>query len=122
MQVKTVQICENTFCGVDDVRLTFKDGSALHGADRQMGNPVDVSKPLTKITTTIRRDEWGIYSIEWFFVDGSYQRMGKEYYTGGRPQTIQFANGEILIGARLHHDDNYTYGLGLEWITGRYAQ
>ena len=48
--------------------------------------------------------------------------MGRENprYAGGRSQTIEFANGEILIGARLHHDDDST--LGIEWITGRYAQ
>ena len=86
-----------------------------------MNKSVDVSKPLAKIVTTIKKSEWGIYSIEWFFRDGSYQRMGKdkpEY--AGRSQTIEFANGEILIGARLHHRENYTYGI--EWITGRYAQ
>ena len=36
----------------------------------------------------------------------------------GRSQTIEFANGEILIGARLHHD-NIDTTLGIAWITGR---
>ena len=84
-----------------------------------MKKTVDVSKPLTKITTTIGKTEVDIYSIEWFFVDGSYQRMGTEDpdEAGGRSQTILFAPGEILLGAVLHHGDGCTYGI--EWITGR---
>ena len=83
-----------------------------------MYKTVDVNKPLTKITTTIAKDEWFIYSIEWFFVDGSYQRMGKEKpRTAGRSQTIEFAPGEILLGAVLHHSKYDT--VGIEWITGR---
>ena len=119
MQVKTVQICEHNPYGVYDVRLTFKDGSTLQRKDVVMYKTVDVSKPLTKIITTISCNECLIYSIEWFFVDGSYQRMGKEdpYYAGGRSQTIEFAPGEILLGAVLHHDDGVTKGI--EWITGR---
>ena len=48
--------------------------------------------------------------------------MGDDWgeFAGGRSQTIEFADGEILIGARLHHDSDET--LGIEWITGRYAQ
>ena len=53
MQVITVQICEEWGGGVIDVRLTFKDGSTLQGGDRKLDKTVDVSKPLTKITTTI---------------------------------------------------------------------
>ena len=85
-----------------------------------MNKSVDVSKPLAKIVTTIKKDETLIYSIEWFFRDGSYQRMGKENpeYAGGRSQTSQFADREILIGARLHHDED-RYNRGIEWITGR---
>ena len=84
-----------------------------------MNKTVDVSKPLTKITTTIGKNEYSIYSIEWFFVDGSYQRVGKEDPDdeGGRSKTIEFAPGEILLGAVMHHDEMNTYGI--EWITGR---
>ena len=118
MQVKTVYICEGGYYGVVDVRLTFKDGSALQGGDCEMNETVDVSKPLTKITTTIEKDEYYIYSIEWFFVDGSYERMGMKDPDCGRSQTIEFALGEILLGAVLHHDSHdLTYGI--EWITGR---
>ena len=108
--------------GLLDLRIDFVDGSILP-LETIVGVPsVDVSKPLAKIVTTITQDEYFTYSIEWFFRDGSYQRMGKgKPKYAGRSQTIEFANGEILIGARFHHNRHGLY-IGIEWITGRYAQ
>ena len=60
------------------MRFDFVDGSTLQGGDRKMEKSVDVSKPLAKIVTTIAKGEHSIYLIEWFYRDGSYQRMGKE--------------------------------------------
>ena len=107
--------------------FTFVDNSTLQGARGRMSETVDVSKPLKKITTTINKGEDRVYMIEvimieFIFEDGSYQRMGKfsPGLVGGRSQTIEFANGEIFIGARFHHGSLDTRGI--EWITGRYAQ
>ena len=74
------------------MQIDFVDGSTLQGGDGEMNKSVDVSKPLAKIVTTIANDEELIYSIEWFFRDDSYQRIGVESpaFAGGRSQTIEF--------------------------------
>ena len=43
-----------------------------------MSKSVDVSKPLKKIVTKLIKNEKWFYSVEFLFVDGSYQRLGME--------------------------------------------
>ena len=91
----------------------------MKGGKEKINKRVDLNKPLKKIVTTIMSDESNLYSVEFFFVDGSYEKMSAEdpELAGGRAQTIEFAQGEMLLGAVLHHSDWSTWGV--EWITGR---
>ena len=76
---------------------------------------VVLDKPLLKIVTRVTKDEWFLYSIEFYFRDGTYERMGIEYPEyAGRVETLDFKEGEQLLGCEFHHRGKYT--LGMTWI------
>ena len=103
-QVKTFECPEYRYDDFNDIKYTCIDGFTLQGGNLQeMTKRVDISTQLKSITTTIKRDEECLYSVEFVFSDGTSQRVGgtnPKY--AGRSQTIELQQGEILLGPVLY--------------------
>lgn len=75
-QVVTVEAYINE--AIWGFRLTFADKTTFRSDYCASYPSVDVSKPLKRIVTTIYKDETYLYSVLFFFRDGSQKKLGSE--------------------------------------------
>ena len=85
----------------------------------------DQSKKITKIVTTVKKDEWEIEQIKFFSGEELLCTVGCddyviEKYGGGRVVTFEIAADEQLIGAELHNGNAYNgtedHFLSVTWM------
>ena len=115
-RVERISCLQGDGCGIYDLRVTSKDGRSVQAGCSDYKVAVLLDKPLQKIVTTVRKDERFLYSVEFFFKDGTRSnRMGAGHFgSTGRAETLTFLEGEELLAAELYHGAKHT--LGVTWI------
>lgn len=81
-----------------------------------------ILKDLSRIETAIDTDESCILFVAFIFKDGSVKKIGKEDkdFEAGRIITLEFKDGEKLLGAEFHHSGDCMEGVTwVKWLPVR---
>jgi hypothetical protein len=116
---------------VSTLGITINNGESVKSGSTynfKTSHTFDQSEKITRIVTTIAKNEWLIMQINFFSGEELLCTMGERDYwakrNGGRVVTFEIAADEQLIGAELYNttwDDGADSFKGVTWLKMKIA-